>query len=713
MTDVKMVYICLCMIVKNESNIIQRCLDAVLPIIDALCITDTGSTDNTKELVAEWATKHNLPYSIPERPFDNFADSRTASYRNAIEAFPETDYMLLVDADMILRIEEEFDKESLTATCYNIPQVSGIKWYNPRLLKTDIDWVCRGATHEFWSGDDINHRTKMDTLWIDDRGDGGCKDDKTERDIRLLTEEINNPETSDDLVKRDLFYLGNSYKDAKEYVKAIGAFRRYLKYPHTWNEERFYSKLQIARCYEGLEREEETVGAYLKAIAERHIRGEAYWGLAWYFMNRYQHAVAMQYILMALRNIPDEQDDILFVDAQSNSRLQYIYLLTICAFYVKQIPMGRYLSDYLLTHSDVCEHHKESVVQNICYYLPCLREYASFECNDLLAKLNYKPPVDNKWALLNPSLSPRSQGGYWLNIRMVNYRIANPRYICMDDDGVIRTLNLLLAVSSDWQVEQSYFLEGIYTPGHQYIEGIEDVRILEVDSTIYFTCVQWVDNEFPRIFWGELSELDNRTPEEPSTKRVEVKLLITPEETEKLLGAEKNWTPISSHEVLYKASPAITLDVSQAKHSKLNERKVNTSYLVNKEETDESELMVDIARGGSSPVAYQDGWLTVIHEVCINGGKRYYYHRFVQYDKDWNIIAVSPSFYFIHKGIEFASGMVWDESGEKLHVVLGYEDKKAYMVTLEKSSLNKLLWNADKFKEVASMIINQYTRINL
>ena len=43
------VSICLNMIVKNESAIIRRLFDSVLPIIDTYCICDTGSTDNTKE----------------------------------------------------------------------------------------------------------------------------------------------------------------------------------------------------------------------------------------------------------------------------------------------------------------------------------------------------------------------------------------------------------------------------------------------------------------------------------------------------------------------------------------------------------------------------------------------------------------------------------------------------------------------------------------
>ena len=39
--------ICLNMIVKNESAIIERLFDSVLHILDTYCICDTGSTDNT------------------------------------------------------------------------------------------------------------------------------------------------------------------------------------------------------------------------------------------------------------------------------------------------------------------------------------------------------------------------------------------------------------------------------------------------------------------------------------------------------------------------------------------------------------------------------------------------------------------------------------------------------------------------------------------
>ena len=47
------------MIVKNESKIICRLLESVYKIIDAYCICDTGSTDNTVQVIEDFFKKIN------------------------------------------------------------------------------------------------------------------------------------------------------------------------------------------------------------------------------------------------------------------------------------------------------------------------------------------------------------------------------------------------------------------------------------------------------------------------------------------------------------------------------------------------------------------------------------------------------------------------------------------------------------------------------
>ena len=58
------VKICLAAIFKNESNNVNRCLDAVKEIIDYVSIVDTGSTDNTVKLIKKWGINNNIPTKV-------------------------------------------------------------------------------------------------------------------------------------------------------------------------------------------------------------------------------------------------------------------------------------------------------------------------------------------------------------------------------------------------------------------------------------------------------------------------------------------------------------------------------------------------------------------------------------------------------------------------------------------------------------------------
>lgn len=42
--------ISLCMIVKNEEDVLARCLQSVQGLVDEIVIVDTGSNDRTKEI---------------------------------------------------------------------------------------------------------------------------------------------------------------------------------------------------------------------------------------------------------------------------------------------------------------------------------------------------------------------------------------------------------------------------------------------------------------------------------------------------------------------------------------------------------------------------------------------------------------------------------------------------------------------------------------
>jgi len=87
------------MIVKNESNIIVRLLDSVVDIIDSYCICDTGSIDDTVQLIEEYFSTRNIPGKIVKEKFRDFGYNRSWVLRQC-ENMAYADYLLLLDADM-------------------------------------------------------------------------------------------------------------------------------------------------------------------------------------------------------------------------------------------------------------------------------------------------------------------------------------------------------------------------------------------------------------------------------------------------------------------------------------------------------------------------------------------------------------------------------------------------------------------------------------
>ena len=136
--------ICLSMIIKNESKVIERCLRSVMPHIDGWAIVDTGSTDGTQNLVpASWrACQVNSPNGSgwTSRPIHNQALDLARQHG---------DYALIIDADEILEAAPDFSYGNLGAPGYLFQLLFGDTRYRrvamPRL---DADWRWEGVLHE-------------------------------------------------------------------------------------------------------------------------------------------------------------------------------------------------------------------------------------------------------------------------------------------------------------------------------------------------------------------------------------------------------------------------------------------------------------------------------------------------------------------------------------------------------------------------------------
>lgn len=87
-----MISISMCMIVKNEQDILARCLYSYAGTYDELIIVDTGSTDNTKEIAAHYTDKiYDFEWINDFSAARNFAFSKAGC-----------DYIFSADADEVL-----------------------------------------------------------------------------------------------------------------------------------------------------------------------------------------------------------------------------------------------------------------------------------------------------------------------------------------------------------------------------------------------------------------------------------------------------------------------------------------------------------------------------------------------------------------------------------------------------------------------------------
>ena len=168
----------LILMVRNESKIIQRCLESVESVVDAFCVHDTGSKDNTVEIANEFVKTRKGCVTGSE--WKDFGHNRTLSFRAARDYVQHglkwdlaTTYGLLLDADMVFEAGT-LKHHPLGELGYTIVQSNGsIEYPNCRLIRMDYAWVCKGVTHEYWDG--ATEAIPKSVCWINDKNDGGCK----------------------------------------------------------------------------------------------------------------------------------------------------------------------------------------------------------------------------------------------------------------------------------------------------------------------------------------------------------------------------------------------------------------------------------------------------------------------------------------------------------------------------------------------------------
>lgn len=293
--------ISLCMIVKNEEEVIGRCLESVRDIPDEIIIVDTGSTDRTKEIVSKYTNKiYDFEW------VDDFSKARNFSFSKATK-----DYIMWLDADDII-LEEDYQKlKKLKENMDNSVDIYMMR-YNyivdenniptlvqnrERLLKREKNYQWTSPIHEVIVP--IGNVVNTD-IAITHKKD---KIQDVTRNIKIFEKMKENGIPFDDRQEycyaKELYYLRKFEEAKKEYEKFIE------KYEKKYKEKRSYlysAILELADCYKNLFENDKQLEVLLKILKFEVPGTECCCKIGNIFLNNKDYKTAMFWFNLALEN---------------------------------------------------------------------------------------------------------------------------------------------------------------------------------------------------------------------------------------------------------------------------------------------------------------------------------------------------------------------------------------------------------------------------
>jgi len=339
--------IVLTMIVKNEAKVIARALRSALPFVDGVMIHDTGSTDDTLDVVdatmrdhrasGELADESAITWMVERVPWTDFATNRNLVLDAARREFPQCPYHLWMDAD---------DQLLLVAPWTGLPKpgelerydlsVTDVEWdesyWRPHIFRADRPangmggWRWYGPVHEYLSADGPIHEAAEKA----EKGDiqprrgarlyglrylrigGGSRSknpEKNRKDAALLQAEIK----KDPKDARSWFYLARAFEADELWRPALECYAHRATMEGD-QEEVFLSVFGVARMKEALYATEDEVRAAYQEAHDLRTRAEPMTRLSLYLYEKGDYQAATSTGEIAMRLAQQRPPDQLFVD---------------------------------------------------------------------------------------------------------------------------------------------------------------------------------------------------------------------------------------------------------------------------------------------------------------------------------------------------------------------------------------------------------------
>jgi len=326
-------------IVKDEAHCILTSLNsAIKNICDMVVYVDTGSTDNTKEIILNWGKENNIPAYVFDKPFDNFENCRNHAMEMARQMIDkhgwkrEETWTMWLDADETAVIDPKvFNKEKMDKDLYMANTFIGnMKYTRNTFGRTSKPFKFYGPVHEFIICEDPNITSALlEGYWVDVKMIGaswkGNIADKYKKHASILEDYIDNKDRN----SRWVFYTAQSYHDSatlpdnreeneERLRRSIKYYRERVNRLDGYEEERFYSQFRIGTIMTALEMPwQETHQELMKAYAMDPRRAEPIKAIIDHYLMTQEWHLAYIYTKFAVTTLHNNNpypSALLFVD---------------------------------------------------------------------------------------------------------------------------------------------------------------------------------------------------------------------------------------------------------------------------------------------------------------------------------------------------------------------------------------------------------------
>lgn len=234
----------LCMIVKNESDVLARVLDSARSFVDEIVVVDTGSTDDTANIALGYTDKvYTFEWC------DDFAAARNFALSKIT-----TDYWIWLDADDVVppesgkAIARFMRAADGSVDAVMLPYVLGVddrgkptfSYFRERIIKNSPSMVWRGRVHEAVAvhGNVVYLKNRIMHAKPQGRSSGT-------RNLDIYRKMIDEGVSLD---ARELYYFARELYYNGFVAEAAERFEEFLALPDGFDVNKADACLMLARC---------------------------------------------------------------------------------------------------------------------------------------------------------------------------------------------------------------------------------------------------------------------------------------------------------------------------------------------------------------------------------------------------------------------------------------------------------------------------------